>query len=264
MNHSECAICGKKEQMPFTCTFCKVSFCTTHRLPENHQCLNTPLRTPLGRWNAKPSATSEKLKLLRKRYFDKKAKSPPDYQLMQKKYDDSVKHNRQKSKTKSVVLFILFIVVVSAIVIYRDEVSALLNFQTEPVIYFKSVSDLVKFIANDDLNEAKYTLDYTCVEFTRDFIQRAKASGHDCFTGYDLLYDTPAFNAFNDAVLSIGGYMIFIIPESGHRVVKTRIGDSDIIVDPQSDIIMLREQEHEWWGYLTKITFTVLYTGETN
>lgn len=262
MSHGECTICGKKEQMPFTCTFCKASCCTTHRLPENHQCLSAPLRTPLGHWNAKPSATSEKLKLLRKRYFDKKAAPPTDYHAMQKKYDESAKRNRQKRKAKRIATFVLCIVIISAVVIYRDEVNELLNLQTEPIIYFESLSSLITFVVNDDLNEAQYSLDYTCTEFARDFVQRAKASGYECFTYYDLNYDTRAFTAFNDAVSSIGGYIMLIIPEAGHRVVKTRIGETDIIVDPQTDIIMLREHEHEWWGYLTEITFTVLYKGE--
>ncbi|MDY6771462.1 MAG: rhomboid family intramembrane serine protease [Candidatus Nanohaloarchaea archaeon] len=35
---AECSKCGKNISMPFTCKFCGDSFCSTHRLPENHDC----------------------------------------------------------------------------------------------------------------------------------------------------------------------------------------------------------------------------------
>ena len=33
-----CAICGKVENMPYTCRYCGLTFCSEHRLPEKHQC----------------------------------------------------------------------------------------------------------------------------------------------------------------------------------------------------------------------------------
>ena len=44
----KCAECGKNEFLPFTCPYCNESFCLEHRLPENHYCLHTPQRLPLG------------------------------------------------------------------------------------------------------------------------------------------------------------------------------------------------------------------------
>lgn len=35
---ARCAECGKKENFPYTCKFCDLSFCSEHRLPENHNC----------------------------------------------------------------------------------------------------------------------------------------------------------------------------------------------------------------------------------
>ena len=35
-----CEYCGKKESMGFTCSYCEDNFCTEHRLPEKHGCLN--------------------------------------------------------------------------------------------------------------------------------------------------------------------------------------------------------------------------------
>jgi hypothetical protein len=70
-------------------------------------------------------------------------------------------------------------------------------------------------------------------------------------------------DAFNDAVPK--GYIVFVIPDVGHTVVRTRIDDMDIIVDPQTDIVMLMQQRKiQWWWFLTKTAtdFTVLYEGE--
>ncbi|MFB6265687.1 MAG: rhomboid family intramembrane serine protease [Candidatus Nanohaloarchaea archaeon] len=34
----ECSECGETVSMPFRCKFCEESFCSKHRLPENHEC----------------------------------------------------------------------------------------------------------------------------------------------------------------------------------------------------------------------------------
>lgn len=34
----ECSECGEQVSMPFTCKFCEETFCSEHRLPENHDC----------------------------------------------------------------------------------------------------------------------------------------------------------------------------------------------------------------------------------
>jgi len=33
-----CTLCGKVENMPFKCNFCKEQFCIEHRNPINHSC----------------------------------------------------------------------------------------------------------------------------------------------------------------------------------------------------------------------------------
>lgn len=35
-----CEKCGNNDPFPFTCSYCKQSFCVEHRLPENHECRN--------------------------------------------------------------------------------------------------------------------------------------------------------------------------------------------------------------------------------
>jgi len=50
---SKCDFCGKEITLPFKCPFCTGRFCDEHRLPENHECLNAPPRSPLGHWKTK-------------------------------------------------------------------------------------------------------------------------------------------------------------------------------------------------------------------
>ncbi|AIF82922.1 Peptidase family M50/AN1-like Zinc finger [Candidatus Nitrososphaera evergladensis SR1] len=44
----ECGICGREEEIPFRCRYCKGYFCSEHRLPPNHNCLfiNDFMRQP--------------------------------------------------------------------------------------------------------------------------------------------------------------------------------------------------------------------------
>lgn len=44
----ECGICGRHEELPFLCRYCKGHFCPEHRLPPNHNCLfiNDFMRQP--------------------------------------------------------------------------------------------------------------------------------------------------------------------------------------------------------------------------
>lgn len=36
--NEKCDICGKRELLPFRCKYCGGTFCSEHRLPENHEC----------------------------------------------------------------------------------------------------------------------------------------------------------------------------------------------------------------------------------
>ncbi len=43
---SKCDQCGTEVILPFTCAYCGKNYCVEHRLPENHQCSNTPKTPP--------------------------------------------------------------------------------------------------------------------------------------------------------------------------------------------------------------------------
>jgi len=45
MLEEKCACCGDMTDMPFKCNYCVASFCSEHRLPEDHRCVKlTQLR----------------------------------------------------------------------------------------------------------------------------------------------------------------------------------------------------------------------------
>lgn len=50
----ECQVCGAIESFPFTCSYCGGVFCSTHRLPENHQCPGLRRGVPEFRVEFKP------------------------------------------------------------------------------------------------------------------------------------------------------------------------------------------------------------------
>jgi predicted nucleic acid binding AN1-type Zn finger protein len=42
----KCQVCGRVDPLPFTCTYCKGTYCAEHRLPENHACDGNIVRMP--------------------------------------------------------------------------------------------------------------------------------------------------------------------------------------------------------------------------
>jgi hypothetical protein len=59
----KCEFCGEEVLLPFECSFCRKHFCNEHRLPENHDCIEAPRRTPLGPWHAKKSQKAKLIKI---------------------------------------------------------------------------------------------------------------------------------------------------------------------------------------------------------
>jgi len=125
---------------------------------------------------------------------------------------------------------------------------------------FSSLNELTEFVREDDLSDTEWTSNYTCVEFAEDFIRRAETKGYYCFAGYDLFDDE--MDEFVHVVNSIEvvkthswgtetrQYTLPTVPSVGHAVCRTTVDGIDVIVDPQTDII------------LTVNNFTILYEGE--
>jgi hypothetical protein len=59
---SKCDICGAEVTVPFQCNYCGKYFCENHRLPENHNCLGSPARTPLGSYQSKVALADTAMK----------------------------------------------------------------------------------------------------------------------------------------------------------------------------------------------------------
>ncbi len=83
---TECSYCGKDADIPFRCKFCDDVFCSSHRLPENHECIGLdkykenakedgkvvyePFRMKVkDKKESSPSALSLVLKGIKKNYY---------------------------------------------------------------------------------------------------------------------------------------------------------------------------------------------------
>ena len=126
---------------------------------------------------------------------------------------------------------------------------------------FTSVSELINYLRDDDLSDAVWTPNYTCDAFAKDFIQRAEVKGYYCFTYYALWGWEDELGKYIDAVESIK--VVKVLPYGtetrwysildiglGHAVVKTTINSTELIIDPQTDVVLNAKD------------FTVLYEGE--
>lgn len=131
---------------------------------------------------------------------------------------------------------------------------------------FNSLINLIDYLREDDLNTLEWRTDYTCHNFALDFIRRAESRGYYIFIYYGLWGEEE--RAFGDAVNSIRvvkyqgswryelRYEYPLISGVGHAVVKTTLNNMDLIIDPQTDIILRMDKEGG------EISFIVLYEGE--
>jgi uncharacterized protein YkwD len=71
-NMTKCEQCQKEVMFPFECTYCGKSFCTEHRLPENHQCSNFPRESEF--WYQKKKAMGGATGKEGESYFEKEDK----------------------------------------------------------------------------------------------------------------------------------------------------------------------------------------------
>ena len=46
----ECSICGESNRMPYTCSRCNLKFCSSHQLPENHNCPSLSIPSSNTKW----------------------------------------------------------------------------------------------------------------------------------------------------------------------------------------------------------------------
>ena len=77
---TSCAVCGKQERMPFKCKFCGNTYCSEHRLPENHDCVGLEIyreewKNKPDKWVYEPFQTKAETKIERKKtIFEKMEK----------------------------------------------------------------------------------------------------------------------------------------------------------------------------------------------
>ena len=52
-----CYHCGRETEMPFRCSYCNLTFCGDHRIPEMHNCIRLPGRS----WSTYKRTTGARL-----------------------------------------------------------------------------------------------------------------------------------------------------------------------------------------------------------
>lgn len=67
-----CYVCGKEVDLPHRCSYCNLTFCDEHRLPENHNCASMPSRSFVDKDSkGLVSSTSRKSMLSASKHTDK-------------------------------------------------------------------------------------------------------------------------------------------------------------------------------------------------
>lgn len=113
----KCEYCGKEVLLPFECLYCGKTFCTEHRLPENHQCTNLPEK-PF--WYQKQKATEKEAKKKRLKeegelHFTKEASTSRE-ELKR----EAPKQKIHGANKKLILAFCTSLIITSVIVAYTS------------------------------------------------------------------------------------------------------------------------------------------------
>jgi len=132
----KCEFCGEEVDLPFRCSFCKGYFCIDHRLPENHKCLRTPPRTPLGHWKGK------------------KQKELPIFQYPKEKLPKPVS---KKTVLKKIIVLLL-IAIILGIILYNSSsiisfVQKLIGYQPSPTYSHQELVNYALSLINKDRSD---------------------------------------------------------------------------------------------------------------
>lgn len=132
----KCEFCGEEVDLPFQCSFCKGYFCIEHRLPENHMCLRTPPRTPLGHWKAK------------------KPRELPVFQYPKEKLSKPV----SKKPVLKKIVALLLIAVILGVVLYHSSsiisiVQKLIGYQPSPTYSHQELVNYALSLINKDRSD---------------------------------------------------------------------------------------------------------------
>ena len=145
--------------------------------------------------------------------------------------------------------------------IYANDISGNLEHKTTTFTVsktFTSLQELIDYLIVDDLSDKEWTSTYTCDNFAKDFIHLAETKY--CYSFNYLALWLDELDKYIESVESIS--VIEKLPYgtetrwyqmgfgAGHAVIKTTINGTELIIDPQTDIVMNAKN------------YTVLYEGE--
>lgn len=253
----DCVVCGESGALLFRCHRCNGLFCVVHHLPENHVCLNISEKPP----------TQEPFKIATYTI-------PVEY--------SPISHQKTFNTKKAAAVFsVLFI---AAFLVYVVVYPPSLNIFGEEVFFpipqdvydlhvfpdptpvrdiFTSTQVLIEYLRVDDLSDREWTEQYNCDNFAKDFIVRAEEQNYYCFRYHVLQNDN--LIKFNSAVAGIRvtkqvpdgfetrSYSVApFVSGVGHAVVKVTVGGAELLVDPQTDVVLTSNFEVVYKGEITE------------
>ena len=128
---------------------------------------------------------------------------------------------------------------------------------------FNSTQGLIEYLQRDSLSDREWTAKYTCDNFAKDFIVRAEEKNYYCFRYHVLQNDN--LIKFNSAVAGIRvtkqvpdgfetrSYSVApFVSGVGHAVVKVTVGGAELLVDPQTDVVLTSNFEVVYKGEITE------------
>jgi hypothetical protein len=255
-----CDLCGAEQQFPFECSYCGGTFCSEHRLPENHLC-------PVARNGFKRNQSAEEPQGQSRSVF---------WEELQ--FRKPVNVPRKRSHRKILIAafaLILIIGAASALLLinsisngltsaYNSNYDSGLQTQTSdgnPTYtqgfndgYQKGLQDgvgtgyqfrdpsyqeMLDFLASDKTNYHMYAdREYTCYDYARDVCNHASDAGFRCGFVYLETEDSGhALVCFNTTDCGL----VFIEPQTDERVKLTaRIGNTALYETSDSNMTIVK------------------------
>lgn len=105
----KCELCGEEVTLPFECNYCGKIFCTKHRLPESHKCINLPKEAPgqIEEKGVEQEPNKQPQSINRKKSLSDRAKFSSEGEFHFEKGKDWEEKQRQGVKKRKVILSVL-------------------------------------------------------------------------------------------------------------------------------------------------------------
>ena len=125
-----CYYCGREVDLPFRCPYCGLTFCSDHRLPEQHNCINMPKQRSWKIFREERTITMIKIPRVSKSIEEKVQNFSHETKVQ------SISHKTKTTSIKKIVLVFSLMIIVAIIgfhyygfpIVYRPNVKLPIQF----------------------------------------------------------------------------------------------------------------------------------------